>query len=427
MTELPSADRIELHKLLRAAAEPWLVSPITPVIIGWYQYRSSLPHASQFGMFRLQFGSRAWSTGAYEIGGRKEPIAPKYQASFEQQAIALRKAGWDRLSASLLRPDKPSTDQSAQADAEMFLLIGNQSCYFGVRSASSKQQAYFIVNDAGLEPATDVPKVWFDAWPGQLDPPVFSPIPMSYVPNLRSPADVARHVRWWYQTPLMPADEARERLGDLLKLLFERLSRLGKAVAIATSPHRFNDACGDENWLAAFVDGWLWENGVYFESSAKSLANAPRQLHEAMGLLQEVLKGGVRAKLSEYLGSESAAPDTLILSSDERGHLIALSRSMDNGGPVYRVDPDSGLPSLVGVAPRLDWRFAECGSPGGARVGEAEPIGTSEAETSGAQTSEAAGSSGRIVQFVALAEWIETLGGDEIPFDYPELNHIYSS
>ncbi|BAM87749.1 gag protein [Bradyrhizobium oligotrophicum S58] len=205
----------------------------------------------------------------------------------------------------------------------------------------------------------------------------------------------------------MRADEARGRRGDLLKLLFERLSRLGKAVAIATSPHRFNDACGDENWLAAFVDGWLWENGVYFDSSAKSLASAPRQLHEAIGLLQEVLKSGVRAKLSEYLGSESASPDTLILSSDERGRLIALSCSTDNGGPVYRVDSESGLPSLVGVAPRLDWRFAECGSPGGAKQADASP--------------------GQIVLFVPLSEWIETLDADEVPFDYPELNHIYLS
>ena len=390
--------------MLRAAAEPWLETPVEPVIIGWYQFRTSALDGSQFGIFRLQFGARAWSTGAYSFGGSNRPVVPKYEAQFEQQAIALRKADWDRLSASLLRPDEQSKRESARPDVEMFLLIDNLSCHFGVRSKSSRQEVYFLVTEAGLEPDPIVPKVWFDAWPGQANPPVFCPTDMPHAPNRRNAAEVARHVRWWYQTPLMPPDEASERFGALLKLLFERLSCLGKAVAIATSPHRFNDACGDANWLAAFVDGWLWENGVYFNSSAKTLASAPRALHEAMGLLQDVLTSSVRRKLAEYLGSESASPDTLILSSDERSHLIALSCSTDNGGPVYRVDPESGLPSLVGVAPRLDWRFAECGSPAGDKKAETSP--------------------GQVVQFLPLSEWIETLGADEVPFEYPELNHV---
>ncbi|MEQ1696229.1 MAG: hypothetical protein ABL901_10370 [Hyphomicrobiaceae bacterium] len=284
------------------------------------------------------------------------------------------------------------------------MLIENAACHFGVRSKSPQQEEYFLVTEAGLEPAPTAPKVWFDAWPEQFQPPVFRPSNMPSNPNRENAAEVARHVRWWYQTPLMPPDEAGERLGALLKVLFERLARLGKAVAIATSPHRFNDACGDDNWLAAFVDGSLWENGVYFNSSAKTLASAPRALHEAMGLLQEVLTSGVRSKLAEYLGSEAASPDTLILSSDERGYLIALSISTDNGGPVYRLDPESGLPSLVGVAPRLDWRFAECASSAGGQLAET--------------------SRGEVVQFVPLREWIEGLGGDEVPFDHPTLNII---
>jgi hypothetical protein len=335
------------------------------------------------------------------LRGSTGPIVPSYETQFEQQAIALRKAGWDLLSASLLRPDELET---APPNVEMFLLIDNLSCHFGVRSKSSKQEKYFLVTEARLEPNLTAPKVWFDAWPEQLQPPIFRPTHMPDDPDRQNPDEVARHVRWWFQTPLMPPDEASERLGALLKVLFERLALLGRAVAIATSPHRFNDACGDDNWLAAFVDGSLWENGVYFTSSAKQLASAPRALHEAMGLLQEVLTSGVRHKLAEYLGSESAWPDTLILSSDERGYLIALSRSTENGGPVYRVDPDSGLPSLVGVAPRLDWRFAQCSS---------------------ARRKEAEASRDEVVQFMPLGDWIEGLGNaHEKAFHYPELNHI---
>lgn len=405
MTTLPNADRIRLHGLLRAAAEPWLEVPVEPIVVGWYQYRTKQTDSAQFGMFRLQYGARAWSTGGHSFGASARPIAPSYQAQFEQQAITLREAGWDRLSASLLRPGELPKNESARPNVEMFLLIDSLSCHFGVRSKVSGQEAYFLVNELGLEPDPSARKVWFDAWPAQHCPPVFRPTHMPNNPNRQNPAEVARHVRWWYQTPLMLPDEAGERLGALLKVLFKRLARLGRSVAIATSPHRFNDACGDDNWLAAFVDGSTWENGVYFKSSAKTLENSPRVLHEAMGLLQEVLTSGVRQRLAEYLGSMSAWPDTLILSSDERGHLIALSRSTDNGGPVYRVDPDSGLPSLVGVAPRLDWRFAECSSP---------------ARREGAEASR-----DEVVQFVPLSEWIEKLGSDDdASRDWPELNHI---
>ncbi len=403
MNELPKADRIRLHGLLRAVAAPWLNASVKPTIIGWYQYRTRHPNDRPFGMFRLQYGARAWSTGAYSFQGSNGPIVPKYQAEFEQQAIELRKAKWDRLSASLLRTYEQPKDESEAPDVEMFLLIDNLACHFGVRNKSSRQEESFLVTERGLEPDPTAPKVWFDAWPEQFEPPVFCPPQMPSQPNRNNAADVARHVRWWYQTPLMPPVEASERLGALLCVLFERLARLGKAVAIATSPHRFNDACGDNNWLAAIVDGALWENGAYFNSSAKTLGSAPRALHEAMGLLQEVLTSGVRQKLAEYLGRESACPDTLILSADERGYLIALSSSTDDGGPVYCVDPISGLPSLVGVAPRLDWRFAECRAVGG-------------------ESDESKG--GEVVQFVPLSEWIEGLGGDELPYDYPALNHI---
>lgn len=401
MIGLPESDRMRLHGLLRAAAEPWLKSSVEPVIIGWYQYRTKHANDDAFGMFRLQYGARAWSTGAHSVGGSTGPIVPKYQVQFELQAITLRKAKWDRLSANLLRAEPPK-DKYGRPDVEMFLLIDNLALHFGVRSKSSSQEKYFLVTDAGLEPDQTAPNVWFDAWPEQLIPPVFRPSHMLGALNRQNTVEVARHVRWWYQTPLMPPDEAGERLG---MILFERLDCLGKAVAIATSPHRFNDAGGDDNWLAAFVDGWSWENGVYFNSSAKTLANAPRVLYEAVGLLQEVLTSGIRQKLAEYLGNASAYPDTLILSSDERGHLIALSRSMENGGPVFLVDPEIGLPSLVGVAPRLDWRFAECGSPAGGKRAEA--------------------SRGEVVQFVPLSEWIEGIGGgDEVSSDFPELNYI---
>ncbi len=403
MIRLPELDRIRLHGLLRRAAEPWLEASVEPVIIGWYQYRTRHANDGSFGRFRLQYGARAWSTVAHSWAARG-PIVPKYQAKFEQQAITLRNAKWDRLSANLLGAEPPK-DKYGRPDVEMFLLIDNLALQFGVRSRSSRQEKYFLVTDAGLEPDQTAPNVWFDAWPEQVIPPLFRPSDMLGVLNRQNTSEVARHVRWWYQTPLMPPDEAGERLGVILKVLFERLDCLGKAVAIATSPHRFNDACGDGDWLAAFVDGSFWENGVYFNSSVKTLSNAPRVLYEAMGLLQEVLTIGIRQKLAEYLGSASADPDTLILSSDERGYLIALSRSMDNGGPVFLVDPEIGLPSLVGVAPRLDWRFAECGSPAGGKSAE--------------------DSRGEVVRFIPLSEWIEGIDcGGEVSSDFPELKYI---
>jgi hypothetical protein len=74
---------MRLHGLLRAAAEPWLKSSVEPVIIGWYQYRTKHANDDAFGMFRLQYGARAWSTGAHSVGGSTGPIVPKYQVQFD--------------------------------------------------------------------------------------------------------------------------------------------------------------------------------------------------------------------------------------------------------------------------------------------------------------------------------------------------------
>lgn len=402
-----SAPRQSLHKWLRAISDPYIGAETQPIIIGWYQSSYSRKDQNKYGQFRLQYGGRSWTFTANSFGSGYSGRQPAYQARLEKLAVVLAEQKWDEMALSLLpKSAKNFAEDNKNKPVEMFLYIAGENSRFGVRDLETKEVKYFSVDAGGLTASDLTQNVWFDAWPSQTKIKVFPPFERLKTFQTKTVESLNEKVKWWYNSPLMPEGEAKDYLGNLLRSYLQRLSKIGASVAIATSPHRFDDACGQDDWLAAFVDGEIWEQGHYFAPPENKLALAPPKLHEAIGLLSDAVKSDIRQRFAQYIGTSAISPDCMFLSADERGYLIAFSVSNGGGGPVYSIDKETGLPTLVGVAPRLDWQFNEFN--GVMRDGEYVT-----------QPKE------HIVEFIPLEKWIsECVNNENLPYDYPSLGEV---
>ena len=399
--------RKSLHKLLWAVCEPFLGADIQPVIIGWFQAFQGTSRKQTYKMFRFQYGGHSWSRFASRFSYPDKEEKPAYVTRLEKLAAALAEAKWDELAIGLLpQSAKNFRKDEKKKSVEMFLYIEGVDCYFGVRDLETKEVQYFSVDQDGMMALDFNRDLWIRTWPKQTEIPVFAPPKLHKSTEPKTLDALREKVRWWYNTPLMPDTEVKDYLGNLLKVYFERLAKIGNAVAIATSPHRFDDAGGQDDWLAAFVDGEIWEHGHYFAAPEDKLALAPPQLYEAIGLLNDVTKSGMRQRFSQYLGTSAILPDCMFLSADERGYLLTFSVSNGDGGPVYQVDKETGLPSLIGVAPRLDWQFNAFHGV----MHKGEYVQKPKAH---------------IVEFILLEEWLaEQVNNENLPYDYPDLGNI---
>jgi len=183
-----------------------------------------------------------------------------------------------------------------------------------------------------------------------------------------SSLNLLEQTRLLFSTPHQNADEGKDYIGKALLQIGERLSHAGRRVAIASSDNRFNDAAGDEDWMAVNVDGVSWDNGAYFQHTVDKLNDLPLAIDAAVGVLALSQKIGLREMLYDYLGEQvSYGNDVLILSVDERGMHVCFAPSNGSGGPVYLVN-SSGLPQIAGRAiENLDCRM-EWGSNNGEPV-----------------------------------------------------------
>ena len=183
-----------------------------------------------------------------------------------------------------------------------------------------------------------------------------------------SSLNLLEQTRLLFATPHQNADEGKDYIAKALLQIGKRLSHAGTRVAIASSDNRFNDAAGDEDWMAVNVDGVSWDNGAYFQHTVDKLNGLPLAIDAAVGVLALSQKIGLREMLHDYLGEQvSYGNDVLILSVDERGMHVCFAPSNGSGGPVYLLD-SNGLPQIAGRAmDNLDCRM-EWGSNGGEPV-----------------------------------------------------------
>jgi len=394
----------QLHTLLMDTAKPWLESEISPVVIGMIQTPSSHKNDPTYATFRMQYGSRAWDTGGYDIGSIKQNEKPEYKSKFEEIARHLRKSKWNVLASLFLNKRKPLPDKQVRSNIELVLYIEGGNIHFGVRNSKTKKEANFVITAEGFTSFTPTRTLWFQRYGYQTPIKVFPPQELANLPEKTNEAEVNQHVRWWFDTALQPEYEARDEIGALLAALYKRLSSLGKSVVIASSPHRFNDAVGDDLWIAVSVDGYTWENGAYFKNSSSQLMKAPREVNEAIGLVEQIKTCGFRNHFADYIGSSAVQHDTMVFSIDMRGFLIAFSSSVDEGGPVYQVDAETSLPRFIGLTPRLDWRFNR----------------GSEVDDDGNQMIK---SEDEIIEVIKIADWCAHYSQEEVSYleNWPEL------
>jgi len=142
-----------------------------------------------------------------------------------------------------------------------------------------------------------------------------------------SSLNLSEQTRLLFTTPHQNADEGKDIIGKALLHIGERLSYAGTQVAIASSDNRFNDAAGDEDWMAVNVDGVSWDNGAYFQHTVDKLYDLPPAIDTAVGVLALSQKIGLREMLHDYLGEHvSNGNDVLILSVDERGMHVCFAQ-----------------------------------------------------------------------------------------------------
>lgn len=410
LPKLKSTDLKTLHELLMEVAKPWISSAVRPILIGWYRQPEDgegRDSGRSYGMFRLQYGARTWRTGAWNHTRFDPTGMPEYKAELEQACRRLREGNWQVLACNFMSGMPFMAPTERDPGIEMCLRIEEGEITFHVRSEHSSKTVCMDVAEKGFRSVHRSRDVWFKAYGYDRPIPVVPPKRMFSSGDL-SPLDrIGQEVKWWYDTPLQEGPDGQATLGSFLNVLQNRFAEVGEQVAIAYSRHRFNDAMGDDFWSAVYVDGHAWENGCYFRNSAALLAAAPRAINEAIGLLEQVNTCGVRQRFADYIGDPAIEPDTMVLSYDGRGLLIAFSSSVDDGGPVYRMDPETGLPSFIGLTPRLDWRFNDyCGHRQKVKVhtGDTNPI----------------------VDVMSLEDWVAHQSDGDKPYDedFPILLHV---
>jgi hypothetical protein len=166
-------------------------------------------------------------------------------------------------------------------------------------------------------------------------------------------------IQWRYGTKL-------DRTFDTLLLeACDRMEEINGELRIAYAGHRFNDAGGDDNWLAVKCGNFAWENGSYFRSSAQSLRSAPADVHALLGLLVHLQTGGLSSAFNAYYGYPVEGLDVIGLFRQDGQYYFACSNSQASCGPVYSIDVGTGQTDLFGFSDRHDWNFNTGSRAGG--------------------------------------------------------------
>ena len=163
--------------------------------------------------------------------------------------------------------------------------------------------------------------------------------------------ELLRRIEWRYATRL------DKRLDELLLEASDRLASVKGEVGLAYAAHRFNDAAGDDHWLAVRKDNFAWENGQYFASNAASLRSAPEAIHTLIGIAVHLRASGLGEAFRDAYGYPLEPLDVLGLFRQAGRVFFACSNSQGSCGPVYEIDQRTGKTQLCGFTDRFDWNF----------------------------------------------------------------------
>jgi len=348
-------------------------------------------------LYRFQLGPRAWGRPVYvHDGQRVDGRMPVYEQDALRLAIQLKDSHWETAALALIDAAAAGDFPSGADKSQVTVCWQDGARYCVIQDLETRKAAAFRWTVTGLELLGDAHPERLNQieclYPIQVyDRPV---LPLSEGARVLRTAERAGRmdefleaVHWRYATRL------DERLDGLLLEACDRLQMIEGEIGMAFAGHRFNDAMGDDAWLAVRHDDFAWENGAYFRSDAASLRAAPYEIHAILGILVHLQASGVAAALNECYGYPVEGLDVIGLFREAGKHYFACCNSQGACGPVYEIDRDERRTKLCGFTDRFDWNFNV-----GRRAGGMTP-----------QT--------RILDIVTLAELVRRVRAGDTPYE----------
>lgn len=324
-------------------------------------------------LYRFQLGPRTWSKPIY-IHDRYvvSDRLPGYEQDAERLAMSLKMAGWERLVDQIIAPkaqgimsklsSPPKQDELPdlqvvlcwQADGR-YLVIHDRSSAIAI-ALTWDANNLLVLGEASIQRLEALGRSTFET----------VIVPSEEGLREHRPAEKAGQmdefsgaIQWRYGTKL------DRTLDTLLLEACDRMEEINGELGIAYAGHRFNDAGGDDNWLAVKCGNFAWENGSYFRSSAQSLRSAPADVHALLGLLVHLQTGGLSSAFNACYGYPVGGLDVIGLFRQDGQYYFACSNSQASCGPVYSIDVSTGQTDLFGFSDRYDWNFNTGSRAGG--------------------------------------------------------------
>jgi len=321
-------------------------------------------------VYRFQLGPRAWSKPIYTYDGHKlSDRLPKYEQEAESLAKTLKLAGWEKIAAQIVSPEiGPNIDKEELSNLQVILCWQEDGRFVTINDREKRLAIAFQWNGDELVLMGEVhPQrlVMLESHNAHdtFELPI---VPFEEGMIEHKPAEKAgqidefvKAIEWRYATKL------DHTLDTLLLEVCDRMDGIEGDIGIAYAGHRFNDAGGDDNWLAVRCGNFAWENGSYFQRSAQSLRSAPPEIHSLLGLLVHLQSSGLSPAYNACYGYPVEGLDVIGLFRQDGRYYFACSNSQASCGPVYEVEVKTGRSKLCGFSDRYDWNFNNGARAGG--------------------------------------------------------------
>jgi hypothetical protein len=321
-------------------------------------------------LYRFQLGPRAWSKPVYVYDGHKvDERYPRYEQDAEELAKQLKLAEWERVASPLIEPftaEFPSANEICKTQLTLCWQDNERYCIVYDRRMS--KAIAFLWTDVGLSLLGEAHpqrliqfemRSTYDAY----EMPVISvdegAVGFKSAQRAGQMDEFVAATHWRYGTRL------DGKLDSLLFEACERLAMIEGDVGLAFAGHRFNDASGDDSWLAVRLGNFAWENGSYFSQNASTLRSAPCEVHGLLGLLVHLKSSGIGSAFNQCYGYPVEALDVMGLFRQGGHYYFACCNSQGDCGPVYEVSLETGQTKLYGFTDRFDWNFNNGDRAGG--------------------------------------------------------------
>ncbi|MCJ2185101.1 hypothetical protein MTR62_20775, partial [Novosphingobium sp. 1949] len=270
--------------------------------------KSRWTHATDVAqeLYRFQLGPRTWAKPIYVYDGHRiSDRLPRYEQEAEGLAKQLKVSGWEKVALALVEPVTAKDADPSVNEIAVTLCWQDEQRYVVVHDRVRRRAVALNWIAEGFE-------LLGEAHPGRLYQSKYANPPHVYdrpvisldegAKNIKAAQragqmeEFAAAIQWRYATRL------DHRLDGLLLETCDRLQTIEGNIGMAFAGHRFNDALGDDSWLAVRHDNFAWENGAYFQSNAASLRGAPTEIHTIIGVLVHLKTCGIATAFNECYG-----------------------------------------------------------------------------------------------------------------------------